>query len=225
MTTSTKITLKVEPRTLIGRKVKSLRRQNLVPANIFGSKTKSLSVQVPLDVFSKVSKAAGETNLVYLTVEGEDKPRPVLISAVQLHPVTDVALHVDFHQVDLTQKVTANIPLEFIGTSPAIADLGGVLVQLANEIEVEALPTDLPDKFEIDLGALKELGDSISVKDVKVDTTKIEIKTDPELQLVQAQEPQPEEEVVVETPQAEVETATPEASTESAEKSEPTSTK
>lgn len=192
-----KITLKVDPRTLTGRKVKLLRRQGLVPANIFGTKTKSTAVEVKADQFMKTFRQAGETNLVYLTVGDEKDARPVLISSVQLHPVTDVPLHVDFHQVDLKQKVTANIPVELVGESPAVEDLGGVLVQLVNEIEVEALPTDLPEKFEIDLSALKAIGDAIAIKDLKVDADKIEIKNDPELQIVQAQEPQPEEEEVV----------------------------
>lgn len=192
------ITLNVSPRTLAGRKVKQLRRQGIVPANVFGSKTKSIAVQVSADVFKKVFAEAGETSLVYLTVGDEKTARPVLIASVQIHPVTDAPLHIDFHQVDLTQKVTADIPVELVGEAPAEKELGATIVQLVNELEVEALPTDLPEKFEIDLSSLKAFGDMISVKDVKVDAAKVEIKNDPELQIVQAQEPQKEEEVVPE---------------------------
>jgi large subunit ribosomal protein L25 len=143
-----KNTLKAEKRKVLGRKVKKLRREGVLPANIYGKKIKSLSIKFPVVDFEKVYKAAGETGIVEIAI-GKQK-KPVLISNVQLDPVTDKPLHVDFHQVDLKEKTTADVPIELIGESPAEKQGLGTVVQSINEIEVEALPKDLPDKFEID---------------------------------------------------------------------------
>lgn len=166
---SAKLKLKVSSRKNIGRKVKKLRRQGILPANIYGKGTKSLSIQLPLKEFAAAFKQAGETGILELVVDKDTKTRPVLINNVQQHPVTDEILHVDFRQIDLTKTVTVNIPVEIIGIAPAISQ-GGVLIQLINEIEVEALPADLPDKFTLDISKLEDIGQSLSLKDVKVDT-------------------------------------------------------
>ncbi len=191
-----KITLQLDKRQLQGRKVKQLRRQGIVPANIFGHKIDSLSVQLKNKDLEKIYKQAGETTIIYATIDSENKQRPLLISSTQVHPVTGFFLHVDFHQVDLTEKVTATIPIVLVGESPAVADSGAVLVQMINEVEVEALPADLPHEISLDISTLKEFGDSLAVKDLKVDTSKVEIKAEPEEQIVQSQEPQKEEEVI-----------------------------
>lgn len=164
-----KTTLKLEKRNLLGRKVKTLRKTGILPGNIFGKGVKSLSVQVDLKAFNQVYKDAGETSIITASVDKETTTRPLLISEIQVHPVTEEYLHVDFRQVDLTKKITANIPVEIVGETPA-ASAGGVLIQILNEIEVEALPTDLPDKFSVDISVLKEIGQSISLKDIKVDS-------------------------------------------------------
>lgn len=189
--TKQEFNLEVQPRQITGRKVKTLRRQNIVPGNVFGNKIKSVAVQVNQDEFLKVFSTAGETSIVELTIEGK-KENPVLITNVHKDPVTDQILHVDFRQIDLTQKVTANIPLELTGVAPAAEELDAVIVQLLNEVEVEALPTDLPDHLEVNIESLKEFNDSIAVKDIKV-SDKVEIKNDPEQPVVQAQEPKEEE--------------------------------
>ncbi|QHO63211.1 50S ribosomal protein L25 [Candidatus Chazhemtobacterium aquaticus] len=192
-TTKKQIDLSVEPRTLSGRKVKNLRRQGILPANIFGNKITSTSIQLDLKDFQKTYEQAGETNIITLSLKGESKTRPVLVSNVHLDPVTDTPLHVDFHQIDLTQKVTATVPVELIGTAPAEEEKGAVIVQIINELDVEALPGDLPDSLEVDLSSLKEFGDFLSVKDIKIDATKVEIDAEPDQQVVQAQEPKEEE--------------------------------
>jgi len=202
----TRQTLNAKTRTLFGRKVKKLRREHLLPANIFGKKTDSTAIQLEITSFQKVFNQSGETSLIDLVVDGQ-KPRPVLITNIQTDPVLDTTIHVDFHQVDLTEKVTANIPVEVIGESPAVKDKGAVLVTVLNEIEVEALPGDLPEKFEIDISTLKEFGDNITVAAIKAGT-KIEIKLAPEETVVLVQEPR--EEVVEEVaPAVDAEVATP----------------
>jgi large subunit ribosomal protein L25 len=199
----------VDAREVKGRKVKQLRRQGKVPGNVFGKKMTSQSIEFNLPEFTKLYSETGETSLIELVIKGDAKSKPVLISAVQNHPVTGDPIHVDFHAVDLKEKVTATVPVEIIGESPAVTDKDGVLLVAVNEIEVEALPADLPENIEVDIAGLTEIGDSIQVKDLKLDTSKIELQIDPEATLVtiqaQAEEeveptPEPEEPAEGETP-------------------------
>jgi len=173
---SDKLKLKVNSRKLTGRKVKQLRAQGTLPANIYGKGVKSLSIQLPLKDFTAAFKQVGETGILELIVNKETKTRPVLVHHVQQHPVTDEILHVDFRQVDLTETVIVKIPVEITGEAPAITK-GGVLIQLINEVEVEALPADLPDKFTLDVSRLEEIGQSFSLKDLKV-SAKVKLLTE-----------------------------------------------
>lgn len=188
-----KSTLKAEKRKVLGRKVKKLRREGVLPANIYGKKIKSLSIKFPVVDFEKVYKAVGETGIVEIAI-GKQK-RSVLISNVQLDPVTDKPIHIDFHQVDLKEKTTADVPIELIGESPAEKQGLGTVVQSINEIEVEALPKDLPDKFEIDLSKLTEVDQTVQVKDLVVDTKKVKILAEAEQIIVKVEPPRKEEEV------------------------------
>ena len=106
--------------------------------------------------------------------------RPVLVHNLQVNPKSDEPVHVDFLQVDLKAKVSAEVPVELVGESPAEKQGIGTVVQQINEIEVEALPTDLPEKFEVNVEGLSEVDQAIYVKDLKVDRTKVELKSDPE---------------------------------------------
>lgn len=186
-----KQTLKAEPRKTQGRKVKNLRLGGTLPANIFGKKIKSLAIELPLKAFEEVYKKVGETGLIELTVGKET--RPVLVHNVQLNPTTEVPIHVDFHQVDLKEKVLAKVPVEMIGEAPAQKQGLGTVVLFINEIEVEALPADLPDKFEVSVENLAEVDQAIYVKDLKVDKSKVDIKIDPEEMLIKVEPPQKEE--------------------------------
>lgn len=160
--------LEAEIRKVTGRKVKDLRKAGIIPANIYGKKVKSLAVQLPLKNFEKVFTEVGETGLLELVVAGEEKTRPVLIHNVQLDPLTSQPLHADFFQVDLKQKVTAMVPLEILGEPLAVKDKKGLLLHTLNEVEVEALPADLPEKIEVDVSVLAEVDQEIKLKDLKV---------------------------------------------------------
>lgn len=184
--------LKAESRKIEGRKVKNLRSRGTLPGNVFGKKIKSQAVQVSLKEFDKVFKEVGETGIIELEVGSEKKP--VLVHNVQFNPKTGEALHVDFHQVDLKEKIEADVPVELEGESPAEKQALGTVVQYINEVKVEALPGDLPEKFVVDVSDLTEVGQAIFVKDVKADRSKIEIKTDPEEILVKVEPPQKIEE-------------------------------
>lgn len=187
--------LQAEKRKIIGHQVKKLRREGILPANIYGKKVKSLAVQLDLKSFLLVLKKVGETGLVELKVKGETKVRPVLIHNVQFHPVSDQPLHADFYEVDLKTKVTTGIPVELIGESLAVKEKSGVLIQPLTEVEVEALPTDLPDNFGADLSQLKEIGNMIMVGDLKVPKG-VKILTGLKQVLVKIEPPTKEEEAL-----------------------------
>lgn len=176
-----KLSLSAAKRTLTGRKVKKLRKEGILPANLYGKKIESVSLQVTLKDFSDVFAKAGETSIVELTIEG--KKHPVLVHNIAYHPVTHLPLHVDFYQVDLKEKVTTKVHLSFVGESPAVKDKIGVLLNIFSEIEVEALPSDLPDKIEVDITHLSAVADVVKVGDLKV-SDKVKILTDLNLEIV-----------------------------------------
>jgi large subunit ribosomal protein L25 len=184
--------LQAKKRTIFGKKIKTLRKDGQLPGNIYGGHIASQAIALDAIEFKKMYKQAGETDLIDLQVEGEDKARPTLIDQVQFHPLTREILHVDMRQVNLKEKITATVGVELIGESKAQA-LGAVIVTLKDELEVEALPTDLPHAFEIDITTLENIGDAITVADLKVDTSKVKVLAEPEEILVKAEAPQAEE--------------------------------
>lgn len=159
--------LTAQKRELAGHKVKKLRREGILPANLFGKKIKSQSLQVNLKEFLKVFEKTGETGLIDLVIDDKET-RPVLVGNVQIEPVSDQPLHVDFHQVNLEEKVTVAVPIHLVGEAPAVARDEGVLVQPLAEVEVEALPTDLPDHLEADISSLDKIDAAVRVADLKV---------------------------------------------------------
>jgi large subunit ribosomal protein L25 len=194
-----RLTLKAQKRKLLGRKVKKLRKDSILPGNIYGKKVKSKAVKVDLGEFSKVFKEEGETGLIDLLID--KKKLPVLIHNVQVDPVTDEPIHADFLQVNLKEKVVAQIPIELKGESPAEKQGLGIVVQYVDEVEVEALPTDLPENFELDLTSLEKVDDAIQVKDIKIDTKKVDIKEEKERILIKVEAPREEEEEEVAAPE------------------------
>lgn len=188
--------LNADVRKVAGRKVKRLRAEGLIPANIFGKKVKSEAIQVSLKDFQNVYKDVGTTGIVELEV-GKMK-KPALVHDVQLNPKTDDILHIDFHQVDLKERIEAEVPVELSGESPAEKQALGTVVQYVNEVKVEALPTDLPENFVVDISVLTEVDQVIYVKDLKVDRDKVEVKNDADEIVAKVEPPQKEE--VVEAP-------------------------
>lgn len=187
--------LKADKREVLGRKTKSLRSEGFIPANIFGSGVKSLAITVSVEDFKTVEKQAGETGIVELNL-GNDT-RPALIDNIQVHPVSGEIIHIDFRQVDLKTKIETAVPVEVVGVSPAEKDGLGIMVQQIDEVEVEALPLDLPEKFVLDASVLVTLEDSIKVSDIKV-SGDVKILTDPEIIIANIAEIKEE---VVEAPQ------------------------
>lgn len=185
-------TLTVKPRKVFGRKVKKLRQEGVLPANLYGKKIKSQALELPKADFLKIYERVGETGLVDLKIGSQT--RPVLIHNLQLHPVTEEPLHADFHQVSLKEKTTADVPIEIRGEAPAVEQKKGILIQPLDEIEVEALPTDLPEKFVVDVSKLAEVDQAITVADLDYDKKKVEVLVDPS-EIVAKINPLEEEEV------------------------------
>lgn len=171
-----RLSLKVEKRKILGKKVKKLRREGILPANIYGKDIKSQTVQLLLSEFEKVRKEAGETQVVDVALNSTIYP--VLIQNIQRNPRTGALLHVDLHKVDLKEKLKAMIPIEANGEAKAVSEKIGLLLQPLSEVEVEALPTDLPEKIEVDITNLTELNHQITVADLKVSPI-VAILTDP----------------------------------------------
>jgi len=168
--------LKVEKRTVLGKLVKKLRRDGILPCNIYGKGIESTAVQVPLKEFDMVYKEAGETGLV--DVELGEKTIPTLIHNMQKDFKGNV-LHADFFQVNLKEKVKTMVPLEIVGEPKAVLDKVGLLMNIMSEIEVEALPADLPENIEVNVEHLANVDDQITVADLKV-PAEITILTEPE---------------------------------------------
>jgi large subunit ribosomal protein L25 len=166
------------------------RGAGLIPAEVYGNGFENKHVTVSAKEFIKVFAEAGENTIVNLKVSGEIYP--VIIHDYQKDAVSDKFMSVDFFKVNLAEKIIVPIPLEFIGESLAVKDLGGVLVKSMDEIEVEALPSDLPHNIKIDISAITEIDGSVYVRDLSV-VGNYEIKTTPDS--VIATVTMPEEEV------------------------------
>lgn len=157
--------LEAEKRTILGKQVKKLRREGLLPANIYGKELASVAVQVKYSDFEVVFKEVGETGLVEIVLEGEK--RPVLIKNLQMNYQTRTPLHADFYQVNLKEKVKSMIPVVIVGEPKAVTEKLGVLLNPLSEVEVEALPAELPDNIEVDVTNLANLDEQITIGDLK----------------------------------------------------------
>lgn len=155
-------------RAIFKRKLKRLRKEGVLPANVYGKNIKSVAVQVDYNSFSETLKKAGETNIVFLQINSEKNPRPVLIHNVQTDSLSDKFLHVDFYQVDLKEKVRAEIPIQLKGEAPAVHEKKGMLLSLLDEVDVEALPSELPDKLDLDISTLVNVGQELKIKDLEI---------------------------------------------------------
>ncbi len=140
-----------------------VRKNGSVPAVVYGAGVENTPVSISAADFKKVYKEAGETTTIGLSIDGKEVP--VLIHDIQLDPIRGFAIHVDFLAVDLKKEISAHVPLEFVGSSNAVK-AGGVLVKVLHEIEVSALPTNMPHTLSVDISKLETLEDNVYVSDV-----------------------------------------------------------
>jgi large subunit ribosomal protein L25 len=161
------IKLEAEPRSVLGKKVKLLRRASLVPANMYGHGRDSVALQLPERLVAQRIARASRSTLFSLSLNGGE-PETVLVKEVQRHPTSGRVLHVDFYQVAMTEKLKASVPLHFVGDAPAVKQFDGSLLHNLTTVEVESLPADLPSVIEVDVSSLATLEDAIHVSDVQV---------------------------------------------------------
>ncbi len=159
--------LKGEIREVSGRQVKHLRNTGLIPAVLYGRSIEPMSIQIQEKPLAKVLRQAGTHQLISLQV-GSNQPVLTLARDIQRDVIKHSYLHVDFYAVTMSEKVTAQIPLVFVGEAPAVDNLGGILTHGLDEVEVECLPADLIPAIEVSLDSLVHLNDTITVADLQV---------------------------------------------------------
>lgn len=167
---------------------------------VYGKGLESRSIKMSKPEFLRVFNEAGESNLIELDLEGEKFS--VLVKEIQTHPVNDLYIHVDFYQVNMKEKITTEIPLEFFGESKAVKELGGIIIKELTEIEVECLPGDLVDHIEVDISKLEDFNDVIKVSELNV-PKKMEVLNDADTVVAMVTEPREEEEAEPEPAAAE----------------------
>jgi len=194
------LSLTAKIRKKVGKKVKALRKEGILPAVLYGPKIKNLLLQLEEKEFEKIYREAGESSLISLEVEASstsadeasvDKPTSakasvdragkflVLIHDIQRDPVTDKVIHIDFYQPSLKEETEIVVPLIFEGEAPAVKELNGTLVKNIQEIPVKALPQNLPHEIKVNIESLKTFEDDILVKDLKVPEG-VKVLKDPE---------------------------------------------
>jgi len=173
------IELNGQKRNVLGKKVKTLRREGLVPAVLYGHETVPVPLQFEERELNRVLAQAGEHRLIALKIGRAKNPQMALTRDVQWNAITGRPIHVDFYAVVMTEKITTEVPLVFVGEAPA-ADLAGtILLQNLDEVEIECLPGDLIEAIEVDVSELKEIDQTIYVKNLRVPPT-VDILTEAE---------------------------------------------
>lgn len=198
------ITLAAQPRTIIGKQVKNLRRKGLVPVILYGHGREPLALQVEEKALRKTLRQAGGHRLIALQVDGQSLMS--LARDVQQHPVTCAILHADFQAVVMSEKVTLSVPLHFAGESPAVRSGLGLLIRSREAVQIEALPSDIIDALSVDISQLTAPGQAIHVSDLKV-PERVRIIIDPAetIALIVAMKEETLTEVAAEEVPAEVE--------------------
>ncbi len=216
-----KVVLKASKRDVSGKHVKALRRTGQLPAVIYGRHTEPINIALEAHNAGLVLSKVGSSSLVTIDVDG--KEYPALVREKQRDYIKNKLIHVDFLAVSLTEKIRAEVRIELTGVSPAVKDLNAVLVTGLHTLSVECLPTDLPDRFVVDISSLAQVGDGIHVRDISVED-KIRVLDDPDEMVVVATFAKIEEEAPVAVAEGAVpvegEAAEPELSVERGKKEE-----
>lgn len=195
-----KVILKADVRTGVGKRIaKDLRLKGLIPANVYKGGKDALNLQLSTDDFEEVLQTkAGENVIITLKISGgaNVKDKTVLIKEIQRDPVRENILHVDFNEISLTEVLKVNVPIATRGEAIGVKADGGILEHVMWELQIECLPTAIPENVEIDVSNLK-IGDSVYVKDIKIPEG-VKVLNDPELIAVIVKPPK------VEAPKVEV---------------------
>lgn len=177
------IELQTATRKILGKKVKFLRRQGVIPVHLFGHGVESLSLQSEAAQLQRVLAKAGKTKIVSLKLDKDKKPRNVMIRETQRDTLTGELLHVDFYQVRMTEKIQVDIPIILVGEAPALKSKDNMMAQELYNLTIESLPDKIPPSVELDVSSLAEAEQSIHVRDITL-AEGITIINDPEHMVV-----------------------------------------
>ena len=185
------IVLQATNREVTGKKVKTLRRNGVLPAIVYGQNIDPRPISLDMRDAVRILSTTTASNLVQLLVD--DESITTLVRDRQYDPVTGAMLHVDFMRVSMTETLTTSVSLELVGEAPAVKNFGGILVTAQEQLEIQALPQDLPDHIDVDISVLEEIGDSIFVKDLPIPDN-VEVLTNIEEMVILVSAPAIEEE-------------------------------
>ena len=179
--------LKATKRTILGKKTRFLRRQNITPVHLFGHGLKSQALQCDTAKLQHIISRAGETRLISLEIEEEKQPRSTFIREIQRAEPGGHLLHVDFYQVKKTEKMKVDIPLIMVGEAPAMKERGRILTRGVSVLSIECLPDKIPPRIEVDITPLEEMGQAIYVRDITL-SPDITLFTDADQMVVKVSE-------------------------------------
>lgn len=190
--------LAVNSRTILGKKVKNLRKEGLIPGELYGHNILNHHISINKKDFTKVYRDSGENTIITVIIDKNEKV-PALIANVEYNQISDQVISIDLRQIRMDEKITAQVPVILNGDALAVKS-GFVIIKVHNEISVESLPDKIPHEFAIDISKLENPGDSISVKNIpEVNGVKILTPSDTVVVIVQEKA---KEEVVVPAPTA-----------------------
>ena len=197
-------TIALSSRTVIGKKVKRLRDRGIIPVHVYGSDIAPMSLQTDAQVLDRILPRVGTNIPLSVEIDGQTGENICFVREVQRDPVSEQVLHVDFLRVDVSRSITAEVPVVLLGSSPAVRELGGVLLQPLQAILVESLPMNVPPFIEVDISGLDDFEKTIHVSEVSVDAS-VTILNDSEELIVRVSPPrievEEEEEVEEEAPE------------------------
>lgn len=173
-----RVTIKAAPRAVLGKKVRQLRRQGRLPANVYGRGIDSRAIDIDAREFARTIKSAGLRAMIELSVDGEKAPRYVILRGMARSGGTGEPIHVDFFQVDPNIPIQANVPIRLVGEAPAVRDLAGTLLPGLDVVAVRCLPLAIPDSMPVDLSGLNSFDMTLTVANIEP-MDGVEILTDP----------------------------------------------
>lgn len=170
--------LEIAPREVMGKATKRLRKDGIIPANIFGHKEEPQAVQLEAVTFDRLQRSHGATGIITLRMASNGGAQTALIRHVQHDPRSGKVIHVDFFRVSMNESLKIKVALHFVGESPAVKNENGVLLHLLDALEVECLASEIPEYIEVDISSLAEIDGILHAEDIKLPAN-VALITDP----------------------------------------------
>ena len=187
-------TLKLDRRTLTGKKVRRLRRAGVIPVHVYGAGIEPASLQVDDSTLNRLLPQVGSNIPVSVEYEGQDEENICFVREIQRHPVSETVIHVDFLRVDITRTVAAEVPITLVGTAPAVSQMAGTMLQNIQSLSIEALPMDMPAQVSVDVSVIVDFDVTLAVGDVETPGN-VTVLNDPEDVIVRVAPPRLEVEI------------------------------